>query len=251
MRVEPEVVADGVSERLFTMDGVPGVLWTPADAADGRPLVLMCHGRSQHKKADPLLRRAARYVRRYGWAVAALDAPGHGDRVTTAEATITAVTLRRRLVERRKLSAADATAVAKRAAEAVPEWRAALDGLQRLGIVGSGGPVGYWGVSMGTRIGVPLVADEPRIVAAVFGLAGLAPGDDTLPAAAARVTVPIEFVLQSDDEIVERDAGLALFDRFASREKSLHLNPGGHLATPSFEGESWERFFVRHLGTAG
>ncbi|GAA0935965.1 hypothetical protein GCM10009558_049800 [Virgisporangium aurantiacum] len=104
---------------------------------------------------------------------------------------------------------------------------------------------------MGTRIGVPLVAEEPRIVAAVFGLAGLHPGDETLPSAAARVTVPIEFVLQSDDEIVEREAGLALFDRFGSREKSLHLNPGGHLATPSFEAESWERFFARHLSAAG
>jgi hypothetical protein len=101
---------------------------------------------------------------------------------------------------------------------------------------------------MGTRIGVPLVADEPRIVAAVFGLVGLAPGDEELPAAAARVTVPIEFVLQSDDEIVDRDAGLALFDAFASREKSLHLNPGGHLATPSWEADSWERFFLRHVG---
>jgi hypothetical protein len=84
----------------------------------------------------------------------------------------------------------------------------------------------------------------------VLGLAGLLPGDETLPEAAARVTVPIEYMLQSDDEIVDRDAGLALFDAFASREKTVHLNPGGHLATPAFEGESWERFFVRHLGTA-
>jgi pimeloyl-ACP methyl ester carboxylesterase len=241
------VEIDGVSEALFSVDGVPGVLWTPAGAVGGRPLVLMCHGRSQHKKADPLVRRAARYVRRYGWAVAALDAPGHGDRVSPAEAVMTAVALRRRLVERRKVTAADAEAAARRAAEAVPEWRAALDSLQAMDVVGSAGPVGYWGVSMGTRIGVPLVAEEPRIVAAVFGLAGLAPGDDSLRAAAARVTVPIEFVLQSDDEIVDRDTGLALYDAFASRERSLHLNPGGHLATPSFEGESWERFFVRHL----
>jgi len=240
-----------MEERLFTVDGVPGVLWTPAGATAGRPLVLMCHGRSQHKKVDPLVRRATRYVGRYGWAVAALDAPGHGERVTAAEATLTAVKLRRRLAEKRKLDPATAAAAAKRAAEAIPEWRAALDHLQGLPVVGDAHPVGYWGVSMGTRIGVPLVADEPRIVAAVFGLAGLAPGDDTLLEAAARVTVPIEFVLQSDDEIVEREAGLALFDRFGSREKSLHLNPGGHLATPSFEGESWERFFVRHLGTAG
>lgn len=230
-----------VRESPFSVGEVPGVLWTPDGVDGGRPLVLMCHGRSQHKKVDTIARRAARYVQKYGWAVAALDAPGHGERVSSHEATLTAVKLRRRLAERRKLSPADAAAAAQRAAEAVPEWRAALEKLH------TWDPVGYWGVSMGTRIGVPLVAEEPRIVAAVFGLAGLAPGDETLPAAAARVTVPIEFVLQSDDEIVEREAGLALFDAFASREKSLHLNPGGHLVTPSFEGESWERFFCRHL----
>lgn len=236
-------------EHRFDVGGVPGVLWAPDDAVGGRPLVLMCHGRSQHKTVDTLQRRAARYVERHGWAVAALDAPGHGDRVGAAEATITAVGLRRRLARRQKLSAADAQAAARRAAEAVPEWRSALDALQQYDVVGSDGPVGYWGVSMGTRIGVPLVAEEPRIVAAVFGLSGLAPGDDALVDAARRVTVPVEFVLQSDDEIVEREAGLALFDAFGSREKSLHLNPGGHLATPSHEGESWERFFLRHLGT--
>ncbi|MGH3120659.1 MAG: hypothetical protein ACRDND_06440 [Streptosporangiaceae bacterium] len=35
----------------------------------------------------------------------------------------------------------------------------------------AGGPVGYWGLSMGSAIGMPFVAAEPRIGAAVFGLA--------------------------------------------------------------------------------
>ncbi|WP_205315761.1 hypothetical protein [Nonomuraea lactucae] len=30
------------------------------------------------------------------------------------------------------------------------------------------GPVGFWGVSLGSAIGVPLVAAEPRITAALF-----------------------------------------------------------------------------------
>jgi hypothetical protein len=50
--------------------------------------------------------------------------------------------------------------------------------------------VGYWGVSLGSAIGVPFVAAEPRVAAAVFGLAGHA-----LAEAAARVTVPVEFLL--------------------------------------------------------
>jgi hypothetical protein len=97
---------------------------------------------------------------------------------------------------------------------------------------------------MGTAIGVPFVAAEPRITAAVFGLAGLHPA---MAEAAQRITIPVEFVFQWDDEIAGRDAGIALFDAFGSTEKSMHVNPGGHLGIPMFERDSWERFFVRHL----
>ena len=108
---------------------------------------------------------------------------------------------------------------------------------------GLDGPVGFWGVSMGSATGVPLAAAEPRITAAVFGLAG----HETLAAAAARVTIPVQFLLQWDDELVPRASGLALFDAFASRDKSLHANPGRHADMPMFEVESSLRFLGRHL----
>jgi hypothetical protein len=76
--------------------------------------------------------------------------------------------------------------------------------------------------------------------AAVFGLAGY----ETLAEAAARVTVPVEFLLQWDDELVPRDSGLALFGAFACREKTLHANPGRHAGVPAFELDSSERFFT-------
>jgi hypothetical protein len=41
--------------------------------------------------------------------------------------------------------------------------------------------------------------------------------------------------------------GLALFAAFAAAEKTLHANPGRHVAIPAFEMESSERFFLRHL----
>lgn len=63
--------------------------------------------------------------------------------------------------------------------------------------------------------------------------------------AASRITVPVEFLLQWDDEAVPRDAGLALFDAFASREKMLHAHAGRHASVPAFEVESSERFFAR------
>ena len=42
----------------------------------------------------------------------------------------------------------------------------------------------------------------------------------------------------------------SLFEAFGSKEKTMHVNPGGHMEIPNFEGASWERFYLRHLGAA-
>jgi pimeloyl-ACP methyl ester carboxylesterase len=208
----------------------------------------MGHGGSQHKKVESLVARARRYVRRFGFAVAAIDAPGHGERATAEERARRVAAIQRRLTERTPPDPDMLREMMARAAQAVPEWQSTVDELRAVDEIGADGPIGYWGVSMGTMIGVPFVAAEPRITAAVFGLNGLAPGNTVLAEAAARITIPVEFVLQSEDELVSRAAGIALFDAFASTEKTMHLNPGGHLGIPFFEGQSWERFFTRHLG---
>jgi hypothetical protein len=77
---------------------------------------------------------------------------------------------------------------------------------------------------------------------------GLA-GTETLAEAAAEVTIPVEFLLQWDAELVPRDSGLALFGSFASDEKTLHANPGRHAEVPAFELESSVRFFTQHFLT--
>ncbi|HKN99935.1 MAG TPA: alpha/beta hydrolase [Pseudonocardiaceae bacterium] len=255
LRVTGEHTEKDVTERGFELevagDRVPGVLWTPAGASGPRPLVLMGHGGSQHKRVDTLLARARHYVRALGFAVAAIDAPDHGDRVTPEQAAAFARNVRERIAQRRRMGGEAVRQMAERARKAVPEWRATLDALQELDVVGADGPVGYWGVSMGTAIGVPFVAAEPRITAAVFGLAGLHPESTTMAEAARRITVPVEFVFQWDDELADREAGLALFDALGSTEKTMHVNPGGHLGIPPFERDSWERFFTRHLTGSG
>ena len=253
MHFTSETTSNGVSERLFTLDHIPGVLWSPAGAAGSRPLVLLGHGGGQHKNVPGLVARAHRYVTGCGFAVAAIDAPAHGDRPRTEQDERFVAGIRERMAAGEPVGPQIARYNAELAARAVPEWEATLGALQEVDCVGAGGPVGYWGVSLGSAIGVPFAAAEPRITAAVFGLAGR----ETLAEAAARVTVPVEFLLQWDDELVPRESGLALFGAFASREKTLHANPGRHAGVPAFELESSERFFTRHLleggavGTAG
>jgi len=82
--------------------------------------------------------------------------------------------------------------------------------------------------------------------AAVLGLLGSA----ALAETAARITVPVQFLVQWDDERVPREQSLALFDALTSAEKTLHANPGKHGDLPSFETDGSLRFFARHLGRA-
>ena len=244
MRFMSMTTSDGVCEQDFTLDGIPGVLWVPAGAAGPRPLVLLGHGGgSGHKKAPGLLARGRRLVTGCGFAAAAIDMPGFGDRAQTEQDERFVAEIRARQAAGEPIGPLVARHNAALAEQAVSEWRSVLDALQALDVVGPGGPVGYWGVSLGTRIGVPLAAAEPRITAAVFGLASR----DMLAEAAARVAIPVEFLLQWDDELVPREEGLALFDAFASAEKTLHANPGRHGQVPAFELASTERFFARHL----
>ncbi|WNV85739.1 alpha/beta hydrolase [Umezawaea sp. Da 62-37] len=233
---------DGVVERDFTVGDVPGVLWSPPTPSDRAPLVLMAHGGGQHKRAPGILGRARRFAADCGFHVAALDAPGHGDRPRTAADEQHVAALRRAQAAGEPIGPVVVGLHLDLAARAVPEWRATLDALRDV----TGGPVGFWGIMQGTGIGVPLVAAEPRIAAAVFGCLG----HETLTDAAARITVPVEFLLQWDDELVARQSGLALFDAFASKEKTLHANAGGHADVPRFEVDSAVRFFTRHLGGA-
>ncbi len=243
MRFISETTSDHVSERLFVLGDIHGVLWAPATAAGRRPLVLLGHGGGQHKKAPGLARRAHHYVTACGFAVAAIDAPGHGDRPQAGEHQRLVASIRERAAAGEPVGPLMPGYNAAMAAWAVPEWRATLDALQRLDHIGTDGPVGYWGLSMGGAIGVPFAAAEPRITAAVFGLVR----SDGLTEAATKITIPVEFLLQWDDEMVPRESGLALFDAFASAEKTLHASPGGHRDVPHFELESSARFFARHL----
>ncbi|MEU2065898.1 dienelactone hydrolase family protein [Streptomyces anulatus] len=242
MRIISETSSDGVREQLFVLGEVPGVLWTPEGAAGTRPLVFMGHGGGQHKKDPGILARARRFVTDCGFAVVAVDVPAHGDRPKVEEYDRIVTENRARVEAGEDLAPLVADFQALVARQTVPEWRTVLDAVQQLESVGSG-PVGYWGVSLGCGLGVPFVAAEPRVRAAVLGLGGASASAES----AARVTVPVEFLVQWDDERVPRVQSLALFDAFASAEKTLHANPGKHGEIPAFELESTLGFFARHL----
>jgi dienelactone hydrolase len=254
MEILEETVELGVVERRFDLDvqgeKVPGIHWLPEGAGGPHPTVLIGHGGTQHKRVPNVLGLARMLVRHGGYGVVALDAPGHGDRMTDAQREARAEFLAARQAGTVPPSGRErARAMAQYAPKAVAEWKALLDDVTSHA-EWAAGPFGYWGVSMGTGFGVPFLAAEPRISAAVLGLGALRPDDEARRAQAARITIPILFLCQSDDELMTRDGALALWDAFGSTEKTLHLNPGPHVGIPLFERDAVAAFYRRHFEPA-
>jgi len=248
---------DGVVARRFDLEVgqevVPGMHWIPAEAAATYATVCIGHGGFQHKLYGNVPELAIQLVRSLGIGVVALDAPNHGDRSANPEAAARARDAAVRAARsggRRSLDPEAMQEYAKRIQMHVGEWKALLDAVQQ-DARWAGGPFGWWGVSMGTSHGIPLIAQDGRIRAAVLGLNALAPGNTVLKEQAESITIPILFLNQSDDELMTRDAALALWDAFGSKEKTLHINPGGHVQVPLFERKSSEEFFRRHLLSRG
>jgi dienelactone hydrolase len=205
-------------------------------------LVLLGHGASGNKRQDYVVSMARRLVRHRGFAAAALDGPVHGDRRpivrpgAPAESTVV-------FIDFAQMWSADPAMTD----EMIADYRCALDVLQQLPDVGPGA-VGWWGLSMGTILGLPLVAAEPRIVAAVLGLMGVAgPTRDRVATDATRITCPVLFLLQWHDELFDRQLGFELFEALASTDKRLHAHPGEHGGVPLEEMNASEAFLAERL----
>jgi dienelactone hydrolase len=235
-------VQRGIRTRRFEVvrgeRTVPGLLWTPYDAQGQRPLVLIGHGASGSKAEEYVVALARRLVHRHEFAAAAIDGPIHGDRTLPGADDPTQL-----MMVFAKIWGSDPTLTD----EMIADWRAALTELQAIPEVGAG-PVGYWGLSMGTIFGLPLVAAESQIKAAVLGLMGnVGPTKERIIKDAADVTCPLLFLLQWDDELFKRESAFELFDLIGSSDKRLHANKGTHAAVPSDEFEATQTFLARQL----
>jgi pimeloyl-ACP methyl ester carboxylesterase len=263
-----EKVVDGVAELRFEMtaDGqaVPGIRWSPEGITGPRPTVLMGHGGFQSKEAPNIVAMGGSMARERGWATIAMDAPEHGDRRTEEQIRRQEAALRRLRTDEsprdarrsatpernddRQREAAPDTRVAVGPNASMPrmsrEWKALLDEIDGTDLAGTS--YGYWGVSMGARNGIPLVANEPRIIAAVFGLFAYLP-DRVFREQVKAITVPLLFLFQYNDELMTPAAGLALWEAFGSPEKTMHINPGPHVGIPVFERAASAEFLARHL----
>lgn len=215
---------------------VPVVLWTPAGPAARRPLLLMGHGGSQHKTHPGVVDLAARFVRIHGFAAAAIDGPIHGARRADG--------LAGPQVQAEFLAMWKAD---HRIDAMVADWRAAIDALVALDDVDPAA-IGWYGVSMGTAYGLPLVAADSRIKVALLGMWGADfANSQRLVEDAPRLRCPVLFQQKWNDQFFTREGQLELFDRLGSEEKWLKVYPGAHVPVAGEQLDDIEDFLARRL----
>src|SRR5918992_4431151 len=183
-----------VCERGFTVERngviIPGVLWYPAAPSGPRPLVLLGHGGSGHKRNERMVMLGRMFAGDYGWCAAAIDGPAHGERGPVTDASDPAY---RQMWQRPDI-----------VQSMIDDWQATLDALSGLAEIDPA-HVGYWGVSMGTMFGLPYVASDNRVRVAVLGKAGMSGSsvvrsgiDAHFKIFAPKIQVPVLFVMQWD-----------------------------------------------------
>ena len=207
---------DDVTEFRITRQGardITGTVWQPNDAVKDT-LICFGHGASGDRYQAPIQDMAARFIK-LGFPVLSLDGPVHGLR-QVGEGGLTAF-----LPEFVRDEAVTDMAA---------EWHIAIDAARKY-ISGGARAIAYFGLSMGTLLGTQMLATRDDVAAVVLGLAGASEAQPHGPAlleAATQITAPILFLVQMQDEMIQRDHALALFDRFASSDKRLHAHPGQH-----------------------
>ncbi len=238
----------GVVERSFSVSGpsgrVPGLLWSPdSTGSPPTPLVLIGHGGSGHKRSERCLQLARWFATRARVAVLAIDGPYHGDRVVQPLSPS---------VYQSQMVCDGVDLVTDRM---VDDWWTAVDRVGAAGLADTD-RLAYLGLSMGTRFGLPLVASAGgRMRCAVLGKFGLS-HTSAVPAGlrsdlvldqARRVTSPVLFHLQWDDELFPRDGQLALFDLLGSRDKHVLAYAGPHRETANSALDAWCAFTASRL----
>ncbi len=205
-------------EREGTERPVTGAFWR---GEPGAPLMLFGHGASGDRYQAPICHLAGR-LNSLGVHCLSIDGPVHG--------------LRQVGPGGREAFGAEAQRTTFMD-DMVADWRTAIGAVDGEAVVGD--RLGYFGLSMGSIFGIPLVAALGDVDVAVLGLLGTTkagrPFGERILDDAAKITCPLAFLMQLEDELFPRDGYLAVFDAFSSGNKRLHANPGLHPEVPAEE----------------
>lgn len=200
---------------------VPFCLWVPQQpntaSTNKFPLVLVGHGGSGHKKSQLVLDIANILVGQHQIAVAAIDGPVHGDRREVFnDGPIVRQEFR------------DLWQSGNSVDTMLEDWQASIDHLLKQPNIDPN-RIAWYGISMGTAYGLPLVAADARIKASALGMWGTCrTPNERLIQDAKKISTPVLFQTKQDDEIFTKEGQQHLYDLIASAQKELRSYPGGH-----------------------
>jgi len=260
--LEPRIVerldeADTVRDRIVFRGvrgfWVPGYLETPPNGRPPYPCVLLLHGWSWSKDcwyeddnyvSGGNVRQA---LLEAGFAIFALDAQIHGDRIAENNYAVTNIWPGEGTERQRNYFT-----LAEICEQTVRDYRRGLDYLETRPEIDMA-RVGAFGYSMGAWQTFPLSAFEPRIKVAV---AAAIPTERRRfdPVAAqtyvAGIAVPFLLQLGRQDESVTRESGEQLRDQMPAATKELIWYDGGHSLPVAFvpDAVAW---FQTHLEGGG
>ena len=196
---------------------IPAALWLPYGGDRPYPLVMVSHGGSGHKTSDLVLDVVNELVEPLKIAVLAIEGPLHGARRENFNEGPAVREEFKALWSR----GGDVDAM-------VEDWKAALDDVCSRPEIDSE-RVAWYGVSMGTAYGVPLLAADSRIGAAVLGMWGICrKPSDRLEKDAVNIHIPVLFQTKSEDQSFTAEGQNALFNLLKSSQKCIVNYSGGH-----------------------
>lgn len=222
---------------------VPAAAWLPTRESLTRRAVMLGHGGSGDKHSARN-QRLARLLAAAGVVAMAIDGPYHGDRI---EVPMSPSEYQRAIIDE---------GVSAVTARMTTDWRAALVALRQADLIDAG-PVGYIGVSMGARYGLPLAAalgaEMGAVVLGSFGFQQTPLIDprlhdtDGILRAAQAISAPTLIHVQWDDEVFPRAGQFDLFESIGAHEKRLLAYPGLHAGAPPEAERDWTEFVISRL----
>lgn len=221
------VDSNGVATREFRITGddvrdVTGSVWLPTQSSEANTLVCFGHGASGNRYQGPISDLAGRFATEAGMPALSIDGPVHGLRQLGPGGR---EAFWPEYVREDSLT------------EMTNDWTRAIDATRELGQVNTTS-IAYFGLSMGTMFGIPLIASRTDVSVATLGLFGTQEGASHFNehmADAAKIDCPLFFLMQLEDELFTREGYLDVFDTFASKDKRIHANPGLHPEVPGRE----------------
>jgi len=228
-------------EFRITSEGsreITGAIWLPDSGSRSETLMCFGHGASSNRYQAPICHLARRFSSEAGLPVLSLDGPVHGLR-QIGDGGRTAFF--------QEFQKEDCVT------RMTDDWTCAIDQV-RAHMEISTNKIAYFGLSMGSLFGIPMLATRSDVTVATLGLVGVQPefphGDEILEAAA-RINFPLLFLMQLEDELFPREGYLKVFDTFSATDKRMHANPGLHPEIPAEEIDFAFDFILGHItGTA-